>query len=112
MRGVVSADENRVVLGRVEREGPDETGMPQQLHAIHHVASHTQAVAVVAQPRLGWERRSRRPAREVLESPGVDDPLRPESAYEADQVRGGGNKASAGPVDRRANRGPVELVGV
>src|SRR3954447_16709104 len=77
MRGVVGADEDRVVLGRMEREGPDETGMPEQLHAVHDVASHTQAVAVVAQPGLGWERRSRRPAREVLESRGVDDPLRP-----------------------------------
>jgi hypothetical protein len=36
-RVVVGAGQYRVMLGRVEREGPDEAGVPEQLDSLHRV---------------------------------------------------------------------------
>src|SRR5204863_1999938 len=94
LRGTVGADQNRVVLGSVEREGPDEPGVAQQLDALDDVESHAQPIAVVAQPGIGRKRRPRRPARELVEPGAVDDPLRPEAAHEASEIRGGGHEAA------------------
>src|SRR6266516_7953776 len=40
------------------------------------------------------------------------DLFRPEGTHEAGQVGRGGDQAAAGPVDRRGDRGPVELARV
>src|SRR5881275_3098173 len=77
---VVGADQNRVVLWRVEREGSYETGVAHQFDALDDVEPHADPVAVVAEARLGREGRPWCPARQLLETLGVEDPLRPESA--------------------------------
>src|SRR5205807_4828019 len=48
---VVGTDEHRVVVGSVEREGPNETGVAQQLDALDDVEPHADPVAVVPEAR-------------------------------------------------------------
>src|SRR5436190_10870079 len=40
LRGTVGANQDRVVLGRVEREGSDEARVPQQLDPLHRISPH------------------------------------------------------------------------
>src|SRR5205814_9299282 len=69
-------------------------------------------VALVPPPRRGWKRRSGCPPRHPPEPADIDDPLRPQSAYGAGEICDGTDEPAAGPVDRRADRCPVDVLGV
>ena len=87
LRGTMGANQNRVALGRVEREGADEARVPQQLDALHRVAPHPEPVAFVAQRVAG--RNDAPGVQRVRSSSPPESTIRSDQSARTKRVRSG-----------------------